>query len=122
MGWLAFLFLLIADLGTGVTSRGSGGLRPVVVCGGGGDCDGGGGDSGGGGGDGGDGDGRGDGAGGDSRGGGDGDRRGGDCGGGGGGGGVGVSSRRVRCLGCSLGCAIGNRKGGKLVRNGGRVC
>jgi hypothetical protein len=118
MGWLAFLFLLMADLGTGVTSRGSGGLRPVVVCGGGGDCDGEGGDSGGGGGDGGDGEGRGDGAGGDSRGGGDGDRR----GGGGGGGGVGVSSRRVRCLGCSLGCAIGNRKGGKLVRNGGRVC
>jgi hypothetical protein len=53
MGWLAFLFLLIADLGTGVTSQGSGGLRPVVVCSGvgdcgGGDCDGRGGDCGGG--------------------------------------------------------------------------
>jgi hypothetical protein len=92
-----------------VTSPGSGGLHPVVVCSGSGDCRGGGGcGDGGGGGDCGGGGGCGDGGGG------------GDCGGGGGG--VGVSSRRMRCLGCSLGCAIGYRKGDKLVRNGGTVC
>jgi hypothetical protein len=48
IGWLAFCFLLIAYLGTGVTSRGSRGLRHIVVYGGDRDCDSRGGDSGGG--------------------------------------------------------------------------